>query len=331
MLHWIRTRSRRDLILSVLIAGGFFFGVTAFLTRGIHVADGARYETKYENRGGAAYERDFEMRSTGELEIQVGDADVSVGASRGDDARLVLYVDGDEVSSEAAIEELGFEIETGSDFLGIRSREDRDWDWYESGADVSIEVTVPSGFDIDVRTGDGDIAVGSFDGAVNLTTGDGDVAIERASGSALRVQTGDGDVAVSGAVGGDVRIQTGDGDVAADYLEARDIRVQTGDGDVYLESVSGELRAMTGDGDVRVSFGEFAGAEIRTGDGDVTVIASADIQADVVLRGTEFVIGDAFALPVADFEDRRLEGRLNGGGAELRVQVGDGTIQLRRR
>ena len=47
MLHWIRTRSRRDLILSVLIAGGFFVGVTAFLTRGIHVADGARYETKY--------------------------------------------------------------------------------------------------------------------------------------------------------------------------------------------------------------------------------------------------------------------------------------------
>ncbi len=329
MLQWIRTRSRRDLVLAVLVAGGFFFGVTAFLTRGVHMTErGARYHADFETSGGATADQEFDVGADGSLDIQVGDADVSV-SSRSGEARVIFRVDGDEVSSAAAIEDFGFEIETRNGELRIRSEEHQGRGWDDRGHDdVSIEVTVPEDFDIRVQTGDGDIAVESFAGEVRLQTGDGDIAIEGARGDVLHLHTGDGDVAVGEVESRDVKIQTGDGDVSVHELQAVDVQVQTGDGDMNLRGVSGALVASTGDGDIRVEIRQFGGVRIRSGDGDVTVLAPAGIAADVTLRGSEFDVAEAFGLSINGMESRRVEGSLNGGGPELSIRVGDGTIRL---
>ena len=337
MLQWIKTRSRRDLVLAVIVAGGAMLGISAFFGRGLHevrhvveheVRAHAEYEYQSRNSGGVALDQSFDLGSEGRLEVHLGDFDVAVSDGSGD-ARVVFNVDDD--ASQDAIEELMYNIEITADDgrLTIRNVDGGRWS-HDDDLDVSVEVTVPSGFDVFVQTGDGDVAVGSFSGEVRLQTGDGDVAVGRASGRSLHVQTGDGDVAIAGADSREVRIHTGDGDIAAASLSADAVNVRTGDGDIHIQDLAGALEAATGDGDVQVYVSEFEGIQIRSGDGDITVFAPVGISADVRLSGSDFYIGEAFALPVR-LESRSVEGVLNGGGEELSIRVGDGTIRIEER
>ncbi len=340
MLQWIQTRSRRDLVLACVVACGFFlFGGVFLFSRGAdrvrHVVEHeARHvieheaRAEYSSHGGVAFDQSFDVGNLGRLEVHLADVDVAVSDGSGE-ARVVLRVDDEDVSAEF-LEDLGFEVEASNGSLTIRT-EDGDWNWGDADDyDLSLEITVPSDFDIYVQTGDGDVAVGSFEGEVNVQTGDGDVAVGWSEGPVLRVQTGDGDIAIGGATSRTVHLQTGDGDIAAASMAADEVTVRTGDGDINIHDLSGALEASTGDGDVQVHVTRFDGIEIRSGDGDITVYVPTGISADVKLTGSDFMIDDAFALPVR-MSARTVEGLLNGGGPELSIRVGDGTIRIRER
>lgn len=329
MLNWLRTRSRRDLILALLVAGGFALLVGTIVVQRLDEAHAHGRYVARQAGGSIAYDRLFDVGSTGRLEVQLGDVDVRIRSTGGREARVVLHMDGEAVDAQAVLADMGFRVEESAGRLRIREdSEDRwsDWDDAYDELEVTLDVSVPRGFDVVARTGDGDVFVGSFEGSVEAQTGDGDIAIEDAGGSTVRLQTGDGNVAISGASRGDVRIQTGDGNVVVGPVVGS-LEARTGDGDIHIEQLSGELRASTGDGDVRVTLARFEGLEIRTGDGDVTIHADASIRADVDFSGGDFFLGDAFAMP-AQLDSHRLEGALNGGGARLSVRVGDGTIRL---
>lgn len=332
MLEWIRTRSRRDLVLALFVAGAAALTLGYFAVEGFRFGgEGRHHDAGHQaHGGGVAFDRTFDVRAGGLLEIRMADADVAVSPASGAEARVVLRVDGHEVSAGEALQIMGFEVQSEGDRLSIRTQDDGDWSWrhdHDHDLDVSLEVTVPEGWNLAVRTGDGDVAVGAFMGDVSVQTGDGDVALRRAGGRSLRVQTGDGDIALARVASPEVQIHTGDGDVAAESVEADRIQIRTGDGDILLAGLSGALEATTGDGDVQVHLDRFAGLSVRTGDGDVTVYAPRGMAADVELSGGEFTIGEAFALP-ATLSERHLEGVLNGGGPRLSVRVGDGMIRL---
>lgn len=329
MLAWLRTRSRRDLVLALLVAGGFALLVGTVANAVVHRADGHDMGVSRQAGGSVAYDRVFEVGASGRLEVQLGDVDIRIRSTGGREARVVLSMDGESVDAARVLADMGFRVQESAGGLRIREESEDRWDdWSDAydDLDMTLEVTVPRGFDIMARTGDGNVAVASFGGRVEVQTGDGNIAIEDADGSGVRLQTGDGNVALSGASAGDVHIRTGDGNVSVGRVTGA-LEARTGDGDIHIEELTGELRASTGDGDVRVTLARFDGLEIRTGDGDVTIHADPGIRADVELSGGEFFLGDAFALP-AQLDSHRLEGPLNGGGARLDVRVGDGTIRL---
>ncbi len=328
MLNWLRTRSRRDLVLALVVAGCFVLLVGTVATAVVRsVPRHVLVTHEHLSGGGVAFDRTFDVGSSGRLEVELGEVDLQIRSSAGSEAHVVLRVDGDAVDAEELIADMGFRVEQYDGVLRIHQDSGDEWGGWDDAyddLDVSLEVTVPRGFDVTARTGDGDVAVASFEGSVEIQTGDGDIAIEEA-GSHVRLQTGDGDVAIARATG-EVRIQTGDGDVAVGRV-ADGLEVRTGDGDIHIEELSGELRASTGDGDIQVTLGRFDGLDIRTGDGDVTIYADPSIRADVELSGGEFFLDESFAMP-AQLDSHRLEGALNGGGAPLTVRVGDGTIRL---
>ena len=341
VLEWMRTRSKRDLVLAIAVTVGsvlvigtvygmLFSRIDHRFEHRVEHAVEHRVEHEVRHSGGtiAAFDATFDASTARGLDVSLGEVDVSVSATDAGDARVVLWVDDEGDWSDSALEEMGFRVEVVDGTLRVwNERDDRGWNDHDfEDYDMRLEVTAPRGFDIQVQTGDGDVAVDAFEGSVELRTGDGDIAVGGAMGT-VRIQTGDGDVALGGASGGDVRIQTGDGDVATGRLDVGDLQVRTGDGDILIEELSGSLTATTGDGDVQVRLARFDGLRIRTGDGDVTVYAAPGLRANLELVGTEFFLDDAFALP-AQLNTRSLEGLLNGGGPELSVRVGDGTIRL---
>ena len=329
MIEWIKTRSKRDLVLALAMAGGFFVLLGAAAV-GLFSRSG-HYEYEYTHDhahgGGVMFDESFSVSPGAMLVVRVSDLDVVVSATSGREATVRLTLDDGEDVPANALEQMGFRVERTSEGLEIWTEGERWSDRDHGDFDGTLHVTVPSRFDVQVRTGDGDVAVESIEGTVMLTTGDGDIALGGAMGPEVMIQTGDGDVAVGGTSSGSIRVQTGDGDVALGRLEAGEVTVRTGDGDILIEELTGALKASTGDGDVMLHIGEFSGIEITTGDGDVTLYAPASLAADVSIRGGEFILGDAFSLPVT-MDHRSLEGALNGGGPRLSVRVGDGTIRL---
>lgn len=261
------------------------------------------------------YDRDFDVRAGGLLRVEVGDMDIRVESGPAGEARVrVIAAARDLGWARERFEAMRFSAGAGAGGLEVRTRPiDQDWEtWRDRGPlRLRAEITVPARSDLEVTTGDGDVEVGSFEGAHRIRTGDGDIAIAELSGPRIE-------------------IHTGDGDVRARRLDAGTVRVQTGDGDLALQEVAGTCSVQTGDGDVSLGVARFEGLSIRTGDGDVVVALDPGVGADLDLAGEDLEIDRPFRV-AGTLREHRVEGTLNGGGPALLVRTGDGSIRIRAR
>ncbi len=290
-------------------------GILAIVVAPATFAPAAAQERRVE---AVLLERTFEARPGGRLTVSFGDMDIVVREGSGPRAGLrVIALARDPEWARQVFEDMNLEVRANAGDLSLRTNEDHEhpWDWREwerrGGVSLRAEITVPRRYDLDLRTGDGDVAIGRLEGEANIRTGDGDVGIEELSGPR-------------------VEIHTGDGDVAAGRLAAREVLLRTGDGDLMVRRVAGAITASTGDGDVHLDVEAFEGISIRTGDGDVTLYVDADIAADVDIRGDELSLGQALTL-VGTVREGRVQGALNGGGPRLTIRTGDGSVTVRTR
>jgi Toastrack DUF4097 len=161
---------------------------------------------------------------------------------------------------------------------------------------VDIEIHMPRRGAVDLHTGDGAIYLDRLQGKMDVLSGDGHQEISSVEG-ALHAHAGDGDMQVDG------------------KFTALDL--STGDGSI-------EARAFPGS-----SIG--SGWDLHAGDGSVTLKLPGDFAADVELHTGDGHI--TLDLPVA-VEGRvgpsNISGKLNGGGGELRIHTGDGSIYLKK-
>lgn len=161
---------------------------------------------------------------------------------------------------------------------------------------VDIVIQMPREGRVDLRSGDGKIALSNFKGEMQLQSGDGSEEIDGVDGK-LRALTGDGHIRANGRFD-ELDLKTGDGRVearaAAGSALATGWRLETGDGTVTLE-VPGNLAA-----DV----------DLHTGDGHI------DLDMPVSTEGK--------------IREGEVRGKLNGGGNLLMIHTGDGSIRLRK-
>ena len=172
---------------------------------------------------------------------------------------------------------------------------------------------------------------------VNVTarSGDGTITIERVNGR-LELRTGDGSIRAS-EVGGELILDTGDGTVTVDGARGR-LDVDTGDGGVNVTGRLTSVKLHTGDGSIvyRAEPGSEMSEnwDITTGDGSVTLYLPSGFGADLDAHtGDGSIRNDLDVLGEPETEKgesrRTLRGRLGGGGKQIRVRTGDGTIRLR--
>ena len=172
---------------------------------------------------------------------------------------------------------------------------------------------------------------------VNVTarSGDGSITIERVNGR-LELRTGDGSIRASD-VGGELVLDTGDGSVTVDGARGR-LDVDTGDGGVNVTGRLTSVKLHTGDGSIvyRAEPGSEMSEnwDITTGDGGVTLYLPSGFGADIDAHtGDGSIRNDLDVVGGSETEEgesrRTLRGRLSGGGKQIRVRTGDGTIRLR--
>lgn len=189
---------------------------------------------------------------------------------------------------------------------------------------------------IDHQTGDAvDIEV-KFPHEVHFVSVGGrrvDIEIRMPREGRIRLHTGDGAVRLRG-LKGEIEAESGDGHEEFEAIDGS-LCAHSGDGRIQASGRFDSLQVKTSDG--RIEVDALAGSKIgsgwqlHTGDGSVTLNIPESMAADLALRtGDGHITLDVPVAVQGRYESNRIEGKLNGGGAELRVETGDGSIRIGR-
>jgi len=320
--------------------------------------------------GESMLEQSFPVTAGGTLTVDIPDGNVELLAGQADRVEVKIYLKSHHMErARERYEDMDFRAGAVSDGVQVEGHSRRGWSWNWSdmgGFQITLLVTLPERYNVDIVTSDGDVHVERLIGEATLKTSDGDVKVDKLEGP-LVVHTSDGDVRILDVVGEtsvvtsdgeiDVRnasgpealFRTSDGDISVDALtaetielhtsdgsirvgriEGRDMIARTSDGDLDMESVSGSLEAATGDGSITVGIERLDSLDLETGGGDIEITGNARLAADVRLRGESVRIPRAVELD-GRVDHKSVNGRLNGGGPTLRATARDGDVVLRLR
>ncbi len=170
---------------------------------------------------------------------------------------------------------------------------------------VQFEVTVPSGYSVEVNTEAGDIETQDIGGTAGLHTQGGNIRAGRIGGSGLRDVSSGRSVAKLDTQGGHIQVL----DVAGD------LTAFTAGGHINVGNIAGDASLRTGGGHVRV--GQIGGrAELETVGGNITV-AHAGSFVNVHTGGGQI-----------DFGEVRGSVHAQTGGGGIRIMYVSGPMEV---
>jgi DUF4097 and DUF4098 domain-containing protein YvlB len=145
------------------------------------------------------------------------------------------------------------------------------------------------------------------------------------------IHTGDGSVRLTG-LHGSVRADTGDGSIQADDLDGM-LEARSGDGSVHVRGRFDSLQVHTSDGSVELKALEGSRMKedwtLQTGDGSVRLTLPRDLAADLnVHTGDGSIRMNMDVIVNGRKDEHEVRGKLNGGGPQLAVRTGDGSVQI---
>jgi hypothetical protein len=215
---------------------------------------------------------------------------------------------------------------------------------------ADLRILVPSGKDVAVYIGVGELGATHVSADLRLSASSGRVTVRDTKGN-LVAATGSGGVDVRGANGDDVRISAGSGSITANDVGGKRLRVSTGSGgvtgsglssdDLDVSAGSGSIRVddaraprvrlNSGSGGIRVGFASpVKSLDASTGSGGVTVTLPGAVNAEVDVSTGSGGIDSDFPVQVNRMERNRLRGQIGDGSGHIRIRSGSGSVHLRK-
>ncbi len=196
--------------------------------------------------------------------------------------------------------------------------------------DGNITVDTAEFRDLVARTSDGNISLGNATaGKVELRTYDGDIAFDDVKGD-LQGTTSDGNITAAGLSGSRFEAVTYEGSIDVESANSWNLVARSSEGHILVDSLASQSSSITAsDGTIFVDLAILGTVKLRASDGDIIVEMPTERAASLDLRGNSIQL-DCCPAPAFEgrWEKRRVEGRLNGGGALLQATAYDGAVRL---
>ena len=193
---------------------------------------------------------------------------------------------------------------------------------------ISYEITVPAGTEVIATSGSGSVTITDIAAPVEAEAGSGSVKLDNIGG-AVKADTGSGSIRADG-VAGAFNGSSGSGNIYLMQTAPGDVVVSTGSGTSELEGVEGAVRARAGSGGIRINGRMTGDWRINTGSGTVRLTLPADAAFDLDAETGSGGISIDHPLTVeGKVSNRRIEGKVRGGGPLLFVDTGSGGIRIR--
>ena len=220
------------------------------------------------------------------------------------------------------------------------------WFWHNNRLSVHFDITVPEKYNLEVKTGGGNIGVSDIKGKVTLKTSGGSIRLgnidgeldARTSGGYVNVEDVTGNTVVKtsgggiriGRVKGNLEAITSGGGIEVDGVDG-DLIAHTSGGHLKLLNVSGGLVGDTSGGPIVAELTKQVTdrVELRTSGGGIQLSVPADFKADLdASTSGGHVYTDIPVTVHGHLSKSSITGKINGGGPEVRLRSSGGGIRI---
>lgn len=283
------------------------------------------------------------------VDVDFGKVDVSPGADDNVTVEAVRLVDFDNEAKEKeylAAAPITLSVDGNAVTLREHAPKEARLNWpHHSRMDARYVIRVPKNFSADLQTGGGGVSVTGLTGEVQANSGGGDLRFSKLEGDldaqtggggikledcrgTLELATGGGDLVFTGGTGS-LRARAGGGRIEVRDFKG-DTKVSSGGGQLTLERIDGAVWGETGGGSITASFGGSAlkKIELESSGGDIELALPRSAAADITADTSSGRVTTDLPLEITRKDDDHLRGKLNGGGAPVRLRTSGGSIRI---
>jgi hypothetical protein len=198
---------------------------------------------------------------------------------------------------------------------------------YQRNVSVSYEIVVPANTEVISDTGSGSQEITGIAAPVNADTGSGNITLTDIGGP-VTAKTGSGRIKAERVAGG-FDAHTGSGSISLRQVAPGDVEASTGSGSIDLEGVAGSLRAKAGSGRIVIQGTQTGDWRINTGSGSISIDLPDDAAFSLDAESSSGSITVEHPVTVqGKISKRHLRGEVRGGGDELHIDTGSGSIKV---
>lgn len=309
----------------------------------------------YDEDSQDSIKKSFRVGSGGTLNIDsdVGTIEVKAGSGNSVEIEVIRKVDSRyEDDFDELIEDFEIDFNKRGDDVFItgewKGKEGRWWNRRKNRLKIKYVVSVPTRYNVDLKTSGGSISVDDLEGQVKSKTSGGSLnfgdikgdVFGKTSGGSITLDgcKGTADVNTSGGsihigeVDGNVDAHTSGGSVTIDRAGG-EVIAKTSGGSINVEEVMGSIEASTSGGTVtaHISKQPKGRCYLRTSGGSIKVYLAEDIGVDLDASTSGGHVETDFPVKVSGrISKRSLKAEVNNGGPEMVLRTSGGSIYLRK-
>jgi hypothetical protein len=282
-------------------------------------------------------EKTFTVQPDGLLTVETQGGNVRVETADQSSVKVVATQTikaNSETEANEMLEKLTLTIEQQGSGVSAISKYERKPSGFNWGSwppvQVSFVITVPTHYNVNLKTSGGDIVVGDLMGKVHARTSGGNVKLGKISAD-VDAGTSGGDVRLIEGLA-TVKLSTSGGNVTVDRaIGATDL--DTSGGDISIGSVENTVHASTSGGNVTAGIaGAFKGdCVLDTSGGNVRAKVSKDAAFNLdasTSGGGVNADGLTITIDKGGAGRSKLAGKVNGGGPLLKLRSSGGDIYV---
>jgi DUF4097 and DUF4098 domain-containing protein YvlB len=296
--------------------------------------------------------KSFDAKPGGTLSVQVDRGTVKVLTANTDKVEIEVVRELKRASAEEAREAFDqHKIDFTQDGDSVRIEADNTglnpFKGLFNNLSVVYTVTIPSKFNVDLRTAGGNIDLADLDGMAKLQTTGGTLNLGAITGE-VRARTAGGNIKIKGAksnvdlqttggslsignVEGNLTAKTAGGNIAIEGTKGS-IDAKTTGGSIKIASAGGAVNARTSGGNVSAELAEQASGEctLKTTGGSIKLTLPEKVAADLEASTTGGRVNSDFD---GEFNKQRtkLVAKINGGGPDMKLSTAGGNVDIRRK
>ncbi|MFN7965961.1 MAG: DUF4097 family beta strand repeat-containing protein [Acidobacteriota bacterium] len=273
-------------------------------------------------------EKEWPLAGTGTVTVNTSEGSIEVVGSDRKTVHLLLTADISDFDAKFVVT---YNIKPDSVAIQLE-RKGSGWGFWgrmvERGPNMKFKLEVPRELTLNCDTSGGPVSASSLEGAITLHTSGGPITISDIAGK-VDAETSGGPIDAS-KIDGTASLHTSGGPISVESISG-DLRAETSGGPIRIEGAGGVVDAHTSGGgvDVTLAKGNAKGGSIESSGGGINVALDATVDLTLIAETSAGRVQNDLGAAFQGTNDRdELQGKLNRGGATLRISTSAGGVRL---